>query len=382
MEGVSARRDAAWLLASSAGWGFTIALALYSYYEQGVRGVAVAMAVRTFPGALAATQGRWVVERVPARTLLVASAAARAILLAVLAMVVKSDQSFALVLGLVAVFRVAGAADRWVYAALDPEFDGSAAEMHAADVVRRAVDHAGFLVGSLLAGVCVAVFDDGLDAVFMACAIVFAATALAGLLAPAGARDLSVECAGPVDGEAARLRALRRGNAAARSAVELLIVVAALDVLGMGDDGVGWLSAACAFGLVVGPRFLGERKLEPGARTVAISCALAGLPFIVLAVDPPEWLALALLVTVGFGFALAREIERAAANRLSAADALDGGELSDAVARTAGSALAALLVVAVGDTAALAVAGVLAIALGIALVAREAAERRAPAVAE
>jgi hypothetical protein len=147
-------------------------------------------------------------------------------------------------------------------------------------------------------------------------------------------------------------------------------------------SGVAWLSAACAAGLVVGPLLLRGRRIEPSARTIAIACALAGIPFALLAFGPPAWFALTLLAVVGLGFGVVRQIERIAAARLAPLERLDGGEISDAIAHTSGSALAALLVVIVGDTASLAVAGVFALAVGGALVAREAAERRAVTVTD
>jgi hypothetical protein len=112
------------------------------------------------------------------------------------------------------------------------------------------------------------------------------------------------------------------------------------------------------------------------------NCGNMGLPLALLAFGPPAWFALTLLAVVGLGFGVVRQIERIAAARLAPLERLDGGEISDAIAHTSGSALAALLVVIVGDTASLAVAGVFALAVGGALVAREAAERRAVTVTD
>ncbi|MEA2478484.1 MAG: Transrane secretion effector [Thermoleophilaceae bacterium] len=362
-------RDVAWVLASGATWTFTIALALYAYYEEGPAGVGLAVAVRVLPAALVAPRARTLVDRTPARYVLAASAAARALGLAGIALCVALDLPLVVVLALVAAFRVAGAADRWAYAALDPRFDGTPMALRRAEVSRRRLDEVGFLAGALVAGVCVSVA--GLDVVFAICAGAFVAAAAVALRSPAGAPSPRSEesMAGARVAleriDARRLLLARGGPAAARAVVELLLVIAAIDVLGMGDGGVGWLSAAWAVGLVAGTRVLRARGQTPSVRTVGTSCALAGAPLALLALAPPPAVALVLLTVLGLGFALAREAERAVEHRCPPGAPLDGGQIVDALARTAGSMVAASLVLLLGAEAALAAAGALVTALGL-----------------
>jgi hypothetical protein len=347
-------RDAAWVLASAAGWAFTIGLALYSYYEDGVTGLGLAVAVRTLPAAFAAPLIRSVVGRVRPGGELVWTAAARASVMALLAAAAAADIGFAQVLGLAAFVRIAGAAD----------VPGNA---------RQRQDEIGFLVGGILAGVCLAVAH--VHTIFAVCAVAYAVTAVMALASRGDASGPSETdlrtlplAAALRDRDARRLHVLRAGRAAARSGVELLVVIAAVDLLGMGDDGVGWLCAAWAVGLLAGTPVLRRRVHGASARTVGASCALVGVPLAMLALEPPPLFAFVLLAVLGLGFAGAYRAERVVETRLPTPD-LEADDVIDALARTAGAAAAGILVVAVGDTAAVVIAGVVAAVVGLAVLA-------------
>jgi hypothetical protein len=360
-----AHRDAAWVLASAGSAVFTIALALYSYYEDGAAGVGIAMAVRALPPALFTPHARRLLARVHARHLLAAAAAARAVALAALTAAVAIDLPFPVVLALVGAFRAAGAADRWTYAALD---SGPAA-LRAADPGRRRLEEAGFLAGALAAGVCASTTT--LEVAFGISALTYLVAAGVALWIPAAAAAPAE--AAPArrarllrDPDARRLYLLRGESAAAWAAVELLLVVAAIDVLGMGDGGLGWLSAAWAVGLLGGAYVVHRLARDPSARMVAASCALAGGPLALLALAPAPAVALGLLALLGVGFALARETEHSAEERLPCSTAhVENLAVADALGRTLGAVLAAVLVSLGSDSAALVAAGGL-VALGIA----------------
>jgi hypothetical protein len=382
------RRDVACVIASAAGWAFTIALALYAYYEDGPAGIAFAAAVRYLPAALVEPPGRALVQRIAPRTALAASAAARAACLGAVAIGVALDVPFPAILALVAAFRMAGAGEAWSYAALDPRFDGSPTRLRAAQARRHRLDEAGFLAGALAAGACMALLS--LHAVFTLAAIAFAVAAVAALTAPAcaavpargdGVHRVRLRAAWAHD-DARRLHALRGGRAAARSLVELMVVIASVDLMSMGDQGFGWLSAAWAAGLVGGAYLLGRGGVALSARAVAAGSALAGAALLVLALHPAVAVAVAVLVGLGAGFALVRGYERTLDSGLPATVAVERGELVDALARTLGAGLAAVLALELGDVGALAAAGVFVAALGaVSLVTRAPAEERAPQLA-
>src|SRR3954453_9667599 len=100
-------------VAWATGWAFTIAFALYAYYEDGPAAVAVFVAVRLLPAALATPYARRLAGRLPSAW----TAPPRAALLGAGALAVPLALPFPLVLALVPAVRIAGAADRWYFAA-------------------------------------------------------------------------------------------------------------------------------------------------------------------------------------------------------------------------------------------------------------------------
>jgi MFS family permease len=113
-----ARLEAGAATASLGTWAFSIALALYAYYEDGPGGVALAVAVRMLPSALVAPLVDRAVDSYPRRGVLVASALAAFVLLEGVTLVAVQDLPFALLLGLAAGFEVAASAARAARAAM------------------------------------------------------------------------------------------------------------------------------------------------------------------------------------------------------------------------------------------------------------------------
>ena len=90
-----------------------------------------------------------------------------------------------------------------------------------------------------------------------------------------------------------------------RGALTVFTVVVALDLLRIGEPGVGTLTAAVGAGAVIGSLaaslLVGSRRL---ARWFGIGIALWGLPIALIPLFPRETTALILLACVGFGNAL------------------------------------------------------------------------------
>lgn len=313
------------VLTATGSWAFTIALALYAYYEDGIGGVAVALAVRALPAALAAPHARALAQRVPSNAYVAASAALRALALAAIAVGVGVDMPFWAILALVALFRIAGAA----------EADG------------RRYEEVGLLLGAAAAGICMTLAT--LHTVFALSAVIFAAAAVAALAAPG--TWLVFAQAGPAARPIQIARVLRGGS---RATVEVLVVVAAVDLVGVTDQGVAWLYGGWAVGMLAGARVVASGR----ETSAAAGSLLAGAAIALLAIGPAPLGAFVLLVAVGVGFALAPWA------------GLGGGDTVEALARTLGAAAAAGLVAVVGDTTALVVAGSALTTLGLAATAR------------
>src|SRR3954452_14007171 len=161
-----AQLEAGSALSSLGAWTFSIALALYAYYEDGAGGVALAVAVRMLPAALLGPLTERLTEGRPRRGVVGGGALLRFALLEAIALVVSNEMAFALLLTLAAGFEIVGAAQRPARAAMLVELSRTPVELAAASAWRFA-DGAGFLAGGALAGVVLAT-STGLDPAFAA----------------------------------------------------------------------------------------------------------------------------------------------------------------------------------------------------------------------
>jgi MFS family permease len=112
----------------------------------------------------------------------------------------------------------------------------------------------------------------------------------------AGARAISAEV------ELAVLTGLYGAQTFVAGALNVLVVVAALELLAVGDAGVGYLNAAIGVGGLVGAgamfALVGARRLAP---YFALGMILWGLPMLLLAAWPNEVFAFAVLGVLGVG---------------------------------------------------------------------------------
>src|SRR5436190_6484640 len=307
-----ARLEAASALTSLGAWTFSIALALYAYYEDGPGGVALAVAVRMLPAALLGPLAERLAEGRRRRDVLAATALLRLALLEAIALVVANEMAFGLLLALAAGVEIAGAVARPARAALLVELARDPGELAAASAWRFA-DGAGFLAGGALAAILVA--HNGLDTAFAAAGVPFAFVALLAWRLPASAT--ATRPAGFLEGLRGglatvarhswlRLRlALFAASALVQSMLELLLVVTALDLVGIGSGGVGWLRVALAAGGLAGGAaamtVLRRGRLGPG---LVAGLVLAGAPLALVAAWPDTAAVVVLLVVLGGGYAL------------------------------------------------------------------------------
>jgi predicted MFS family arabinose efflux permease len=367
-----ARVETAGALSALGAWTFSITLALYAYYEDGPGGVALAVAARMLPAPLFSPFAERIAARYSRRAVLVASALASFLLLEAIAVVVAREMPIALLLALAALFEIAASQSRGARASLLVELARTPAELAAAGA-ERFVEYAGFLLGAVAAGVLVA--SGGLDTAFAVAGVAFVAEAGVGWRLPSGVRArLTVAGAAPFEPLRRAVRSVRAqpwlrvriglfgAGVLVQSMLELLLVVAAIDLLALGSDGVGWLRAAFAAGGLAGGAaaftMLGRGRMAGG---IAIGLVLAGVPLALIPAWPAAVPALVLLILLGGGFALVEASLLLLSPRLAPVDALLSliavEDLVYPLARAAGTGLAAWLVVQLGDTEALVVAG-------------------------
>ena len=205
---------------------------------------------------------------------------------------------------------------RPAHSALLPALCMSPQQLTAANVVRGMLDSLATLFGPLVAAVLLA--TSGVASVFAVCAV---ASLVAGLVVIGLPYDAPPRAARPVraDGRAVlrgfttitgdRGLLLITGLGAAqtftRGCLSVFTVVVAIDLLGIGEAGVGVLNAAIGAGAVLGSLLtfglIGRGGL---AGWFGLGIALWGAPLVILGLVPEAPAAIALLAVVGIGNAL------------------------------------------------------------------------------
>lgn len=306
-----ARVEVAWAAATLGNWAFSILLALYAYRQGGTGAVALALVVRMLPSALAAPYTAMLVDRHSRRAILVWTSVLRTASLAAAAAAAAAGAPLSVVLVFATVFTVVNTAHRPAQGALMPQLARTPTELAAANVCWTAIDYAGFLLGSVLAGVLAGLVE--LDVAFAVCAAAFALTTLvvAGLPADRRPPPLEEEPGGLAE-LAEGLRTVREhpeirllvGLYAVDSLIQgifdVLVVIAAIELLGLGESGAGWLNAAWGVGGVLGGvaalALLGRGRLASG---VTVGMVVAGLSLVAVGAWPEAAAAIPLMVVAG-----------------------------------------------------------------------------------
>jgi MFS family permease len=367
------RLEVAWAAATLGNWAFSILLALYAYRQGGTGAVALALVVRMVPSALAAPYTAMLVDRHSRRSILVWTSVIRAASLAGAAAAAAAGAPLGVVLVFAVAFTIANTAHRPAQGALMPQLARTPAELAAANVCWTAIDYAGFLLGSVLAGVLAGLIE--LDLAFAVCAVAFVLTTLvvAGLPADRRPPPLEEEAGGLAE-LAEGLRTVREHpeirllvglyavDSLAQGIFDVLVVIAAIELLGLGESGAGWLNAAWGVGGVLGGvaalALLGRGRLASG---VTVGMATAGLSLVALGVWPDAAAAIVLLVFAGVGFALLDTALLTLTQRLASDDVLGRvfgvEEAIEVMTMALGSVVAAALVALFGVDGAIIAAG-------------------------
>src|SRR5215211_3561697 len=289
------RLELGWAAASMGGWVFFVALAVYAYDAGGAPAVALAALVRMLPAGIAAPFTGLLADRWSRRDVLLAANIARAGLMLAMAVGAATGAPLALVLSLGALFTVVESAHRPAQAAFLPWLSTNP--------------------GQLAAGAMIAV--GGTGATFAATAGLFAAAA--GPIAtiardPVPEHRRATEEAGPLEALSSGFRVVARDRSLrliaavlalstlVEGAVDVLVVVVAIQLLDLGGAGVGWLNSAWGLGGLVGGAaalsLLARGRLASG---LTLGALLVGAPLLLLAAAPRLGLALAMLVILGVG---------------------------------------------------------------------------------
>jgi hypothetical protein len=357
---------------------------VYAFDQGGATAAGIVALVQLVPAALFAPYGGVLADRHPPAGILFGGYVCQGAAMGATAVSLLAGGPPALSYGLAALASTAVTITRPAQAVLVPELAHEPDELTAFNVVSSWIESACILVAPALAGVVLGLSTPG--TVFAICAGLGLAAGIAvvGLIGrtPHEAAPAEPAGRGTLAELAAGLRAVGRTRASRLlvlflgaqyvviGALDVLAVVLAIDVLGLGEAGAGYLNAAFGAGAVIGAAvtvtLIGRRRLAP---PLIGGATLAGAALIVLGALPTVLGAFLLLGVAGAGRIVLDVSGRTLLQRTAQPDVLSRTfALLEALAMAAlalGSILVPALVAIGGASAALVAAGALMPALAL-----------------
>jgi len=311
------RLELAWCGYYVGEWTMFVALSIYAFEHGGATSVGLLGFIRMGAAAIALPFGGMLTDRYPRQRVLVCIYLARAASLAAIAAALATGSSRTVVFALAAVAAVTVAPVRPASMSLVPLLARTPHELVATNVASSTLEGTGTFVGPVLGGVLAG--SAGVDVavavaagIYVVCALLAAgirregevaarprtqASALGELLH--GARTLVHEP------HPRLLVLLAASQSFTRGLLNVLLVVTALDLLDIGDAGLGWLNAALGIGGLIGGlmtvSLVGRRRL---AGLFGFSLVLWGAPIALIGAWPRTGWALVCIGVIGLGNAL------------------------------------------------------------------------------
>jgi MFS family permease len=308
-------------------WAYSIAVSVYAFNTNGAKAVALVWVIRTIPAGLASPLLGVIADRYPRKRVMIASDLGRGILILVAALLVWKGSAPIAVYVLTGVITVVGMAFEPAQAALLPTLARTPTELTAANVTSSTIDSVGFFAGPAIGGALLAFTNVQTVFVFTTILIVWsawfvnrihppeeevaadaaaAATAAQEPLGEASEKLLTSALAGfRTIGSNQRLLIivlLFAATSVVLGATEVLVVTVAIDLLHIGNSGVGYLNGAFGVGALVGAvvsaGFVGIRRLSV---PFVIGALLIGAPLGLIAARPTTALAIVCFGAVGAG---------------------------------------------------------------------------------
>ena len=313
------RRDLRLLLSahgilSIAMWAGSVAVTVYSFGIAGPQGVALQIVMALLPAAVAVPFVSVLADRYPRTRVIVVAGLLRVFIYGVMAtLVIVGAPLFVVLLCSSAGGIVQSAIDPSRQALL-PQLAQRPEDLTAANVASSSIDSVSIFLGPAIGGLLLSatsvqfVIAAGALAMLLAVALVGRIT----VDAPAGAHAEEQESFGQRLSAGVRTVAGSRplrliiGYMAAQTMVDgllgVLLAAVALDLLDIGESGLGGLNSAMGVGAVAGAAvavaLVGRRRLAP---SFAVGCALWGAPIAVIGLAPEPAVAVLALAAVGVG---------------------------------------------------------------------------------
>jgi MFS family permease len=307
------RLELAWVGSVTGEWAYVVALAVFAYEAGGATAVGLVGVIRFLPSAVVAPFAAVLADRYPRQRVMLVADIVRAVALAAAGVVALLDGPAGLVYAFAAVVAVVSTAFLPAQAALIPTLARDPSELTAANVASSTIESVGSFAGPALGGLLLALTSPG---------VVFAATATAFVWSALNVVRIRAEAPEREDaGEAALRREALAGfrtifgtsslrlvvglysaQTLVAGALNVLVVVAALELLDLGRSGPGILYAVIGIGGLVGAIVvLALAGLRGLGAAFALGLVLWGLPLALLGAWPVTVAAVAFLAVVGVG---------------------------------------------------------------------------------
>jgi MFS family permease len=308
------RLQLAWAGSSLGTCAYLIALAVVAFRSGGAAGVGFIMLVRTVAAAATAAPLSSLADRHSRRMVMAISDLVRAGLTAAIAILTETGAPIASIYVLATAIAVVATVFRPAQAALTPALAGTPEELTASNAVASTIESTSIFLGPGIGGIVLAVSST--PGVFVVCVVAFLLSTALVWSIDEPAREAAASSAG--DGTpAAALTGFRTlvaspallavtvtyaAQAMVAGALTVFAVVLAIDVLHLGNAGVGYLD--CAFGVggilggIVAVGLAGSRRL---AAAFAVGVLVWGVGVALLGITTITAVALVLLAGVGVG---------------------------------------------------------------------------------
>ncbi|MDP9226358.1 MAG: MFS transporter [Actinomycetota bacterium] len=366
-------------MAESATW---IAIGVYAHAHGGAKAVGVVALVLLLPASLVAPFGASLADRFRRERVLLFAYVLQAMATAATGAAIAAGAPPYVVIALAAVASVTQTPVRPSQGALLPSLARTAEELTAGNVGLATTRNISLLFGPLVAGLLITWTGPG--SVYACMALILASGALltAGLPATRPVRSSRSDRAlRRALGGIRELREEPRTRAllallfikyVALGLLRVLLVVIAIELLGLGRSGAGWLNAALGLGGALGAGvtvlLIGRRRLSPAFLAGTL---LWGVPLLIVGTWPQPVTALLMVGLTGVGRSLMDVSGRTFLCRVTPAHALARVlglmESLQLTALAIGSAIAAGLIAGLGTRAAMLLTGALLPLVGVAL---------------
>jgi MFS family permease len=310
------RAQLAWMLGYAGEWSWLVALWVYAYQTSGVVAVGALGLARTLPAALLSPALSTITDRLPRHRVLLGIHLGRAGLIGFAALAIVLGLPPLVVYAVAPLDALLGVLHRPTHMPLMPALARSPEEMIASNVASSTFEGIGTLAGPALGGLLLAYATPAWGFAIPALIFLAAALCVSGIR-PAQALRRRVRRAGLMGtlfgGIGALIQYPRAGLVVSlfwaqiivRGLLNVLLVVAAVELLHVGEQGVGYLNSAIGAGGFLGVlatvTLVTRRRM---AAPFAIGLVLWGTPILLIGLLPVAPAAVLFLAVLGVGNAV------------------------------------------------------------------------------